>query len=171
MTRKIQTLNSISKKGLARLPEGYTVANDIASPDAILVRSQAMHDLKFIGESASQQTQNVSAATQEQSAAMQEIASAGHELTKFAEKAGADAALVVGPYYNKPTQEGIFAHFKAIAESVEIPICVYGFGRISNTSGTASVPSSGKTSHRKFSETGWASMSSGSGCQSWASRL
>ena len=45
MTRKIQTLNSISKKGLARLPEGYTVANDIASPDAILVRSQAMHDI------------------------------------------------------------------------------------------------------------------------------
>ncbi|SDI64566.1 phosphoglycerate dehydrogenase [Propionivibrio dicarboxylicus] len=45
MTRKIQTLNSISKKGLARLPEGYTVANDIAAPDAILVRSQLMHDM------------------------------------------------------------------------------------------------------------------------------
>ena len=45
MTRKIQTLNSISKKGLARLPEGYAVANDIAAPDAILVRSQAMHDI------------------------------------------------------------------------------------------------------------------------------
>ena len=45
MTRKIQTLNSISKKGLARLPEGYAVANDIADPDAILVRSQAMHDI------------------------------------------------------------------------------------------------------------------------------
>ena len=38
MTRKIQTLNSISKKGLARLPEGYAVANDIADPDAILRR-------------------------------------------------------------------------------------------------------------------------------------
>ena len=45
MTRKIQTLNSISKKGLARLPEGYAVANDVADPDAILVRSQAMHDM------------------------------------------------------------------------------------------------------------------------------
>ena len=45
MTRKLQTLNSISKKGRARLPEGYTVANDIAAPDAILVRSQAMHDI------------------------------------------------------------------------------------------------------------------------------
>jgi 4-hydroxy-tetrahydrodipicolinate synthase len=46
-------------------------------------------------------------------------------LTKFAAKAGADAALVVGPYYNRPTQEGIYQHFKALAEVVDIPICVY----------------------------------------------
>jgi len=46
-------------------------------------------------------------------------------LTKFAARAGADAALVVGPYYNRPTQEGIYQHFKALAEAVEIPICVY----------------------------------------------
>ena len=46
-------------------------------------------------------------------------------LTKFAARAGADAALVVGPYYNRPTQEGIYEHFKALAETVEIPICVY----------------------------------------------
>jgi 4-hydroxy-tetrahydrodipicolinate synthase len=46
-------------------------------------------------------------------------------LTKFAARAGADAALVVGPYYNRPTQEGIYEHFKALAEAVEIPICVY----------------------------------------------
>ena len=46
-------------------------------------------------------------------------------LTKYAAKAGADAALVVGPYYNRPTQQGIFEHFKAIVESVDIPICVY----------------------------------------------
>jgi len=45
MTRKIQTLNAISKKGLARLPENYTVANDIADADAILVRSQLMHEM------------------------------------------------------------------------------------------------------------------------------
>ena len=46
-------------------------------------------------------------------------------LSKFAEKAGADAALVVGPYYNKPTQEGFYQHFKALAEAIGIPICVY----------------------------------------------
>ena len=46
-------------------------------------------------------------------------------LSKFAEKAGADAALVVGPYYNKPTQEGFYQHFKALAEAVGIPICIY----------------------------------------------
>lgn len=45
MTRKIQTLNAISPKGLCRLPEGYIVANDIADPDAILVRSQVMHEM------------------------------------------------------------------------------------------------------------------------------
>jgi 4-hydroxy-tetrahydrodipicolinate synthase len=46
-------------------------------------------------------------------------------LTRFAEKHGADAALVVAPYYNQPTQEGMYQHFKALAEAVGIPICVY----------------------------------------------
>ena len=45
MTRKIQTLNAISKKGLSRLPDSYLVGNDIADPDAILVRSQVMHEM------------------------------------------------------------------------------------------------------------------------------
>lgn len=45
MTRKIQTLNAISKKGLSRLPEGYVVSNDVTDPDAILVRSQVMHEM------------------------------------------------------------------------------------------------------------------------------
>ncbi len=46
-------------------------------------------------------------------------------LCRFAERAGANAVLVVGPYYNKPTQEGFYQHFKALAESVGVPICVY----------------------------------------------
>ena len=47
------------------------------------------------------------------------------ELTQFAKKAGADAALVVAPYYNKPTQEGFYQHYKVLAESVAFPICIY----------------------------------------------
>src|SRR6476646_6379629 len=46
-------------------------------------------------------------------------------LTKWAAKEGADASLMVAPYYNKPTQEGFYQHFKAVAEQVGIPICVY----------------------------------------------
>lgn len=46
-------------------------------------------------------------------------------LTRWAAKTGADAALIVAPYYNKPTQEGFFLHYKALAEAVDIPICVY----------------------------------------------
>lgn len=47
------------------------------------------------------------------------------EYTRHAKAAGADAALVVVPYYNKPTQDGIYAHYKTIAEAVDIPIIVY----------------------------------------------
>ena len=47
------------------------------------------------------------------------------ELSKHAEGAGADAVLVVNPYYNKPTQEGLYRHFKAIANSIKIPLIVY----------------------------------------------
>ena len=46
-------------------------------------------------------------------------------LTKFAEKVGANAALVVTPYYNKPTQEGLYQHFKAINDNCSIPIIIY----------------------------------------------
>lgn len=47
------------------------------------------------------------------------------DFAQHAEKAGADAILVVTPYYNKPTQKGLFAHFAAIAESVKLPIVIY----------------------------------------------
>ena len=47
------------------------------------------------------------------------------EATRFAKKAGADGALIVTPYYNRPTPEGIYQHFAAVAKAVDIPIIVY----------------------------------------------
>ncbi len=47
------------------------------------------------------------------------------EMTQFARQAGASAALSVVPYYNKPTQEGLYRHFRAIAEAVDIPLILY----------------------------------------------
>jgi len=47
------------------------------------------------------------------------------ELTRAAKEAGADGALMITPYYNKPSQEGLYQHFKAVAEAVDIPIILY----------------------------------------------
>jgi len=47
------------------------------------------------------------------------------EITKYAKKSGADAVLLVTPYYNKPTQEGLYRHYKTVAEKVDIPIVLY----------------------------------------------
>jgi 4-hydroxy-tetrahydrodipicolinate synthase len=47
------------------------------------------------------------------------------ELQRFAHQAGADASLQVNPYYNKPSQEGLYRHFMAIADSCDLPICLY----------------------------------------------
>jgi 4-hydroxy-tetrahydrodipicolinate synthase len=60
------------------------------------------------------------------------------ELTEFSRKVGADATLQVCPYYNKPTQEGFYQHFKAIAEEVDLPIVLYNIpGRCGGTGLTA----------------------------------
>ena len=56
------------------------------------------------------------------------------ELTQSAKESGADAVLSITPYYNKPGQEGLYAHFKAIAEAVDIPMFLYNVpGRTSIT--------------------------------------
>ena len=47
------------------------------------------------------------------------------ELTKYAEEIGADAAMVIVPYYNKPNQEALYQHFKTVADSVTTPIIIY----------------------------------------------
>ncbi len=47
------------------------------------------------------------------------------ELTNYARKAGADGVLLITPYYNKPTQEGLYRHFKTVAESTDVPIVLY----------------------------------------------
>ncbi|MFC1804211.1 4-hydroxy-tetrahydrodipicolinate synthase [Candidatus Omnitrophota bacterium] len=66
-------------------------------------------------------------------------------LTKHAAKAGADASLQICPYYNKPTQKGVFEHFKAIAESVDIPLILYN---IASRTGINMLPETiGKLAH------------------------
>ena len=65
-------------------------------------------------------------------------------LTKHAKKAGADAALVVTPYYNKPSQEGLLQHFTKIANSVDIPIVIY------NIPGRSIVDMSNETMSKLF---------------------
>src|SRR5437764_369170 len=60
-------------------------------------------------------------------------------LTRQAKEAGADAALIVCPYYNKPTQEGLYQHYKAIHDSVDLPIIIYnipGRSSVDMTNGT-----------------------------------
>ena len=62
------------------------------------------------------------------------------DLTRFAKKVGADGALLTTPYYNKPTQEGMYRHFKAVASAVDIPIVLYNIpGRTGVTMANATV--------------------------------
>jgi 4-hydroxy-tetrahydrodipicolinate synthase len=64
------------------------------------------------------------------------------ELTRHAKAAGADAALIVCPYYNKPTQEGLYQHFKAVHDAVDLPIVIY------NIPGRSAVDMSNQTMAR-----------------------
>ena len=68
------------------------------------------------------------------------------ELAKHAQDVGADGILSITPYYNKPTQEGLYQHFKAIANSVEIPFVLY------NVPGRTSVDLEAKTASRLFED-------------------
>ncbi|MRJ02180.1 MAG: 4-hydroxy-tetrahydrodipicolinate synthase [Epsilonproteobacteria bacterium] len=68
------------------------------------------------------------------------------DLARFAEKAGADAILSVSPYYNKPTQEGIYQHYRAIAEAIDIPVLLY------NVPGRTGVDIKPETLFRLFDE-------------------
>ncbi len=68
------------------------------------------------------------------------------DLALFAQKAGADAILSVSPYYNKPSQEGLYRHYKAIAESVDIPVLLY------NVPGRTGVDISPSTVFRLFDD-------------------
>jgi len=62
------------------------------------------------------------------------------ELTRFANEVGADACLSVAPYYNKPTQEGLYRHFRSIAEAVDLPMLLYNVpARTSSDIGAATV--------------------------------
>jgi 4-hydroxy-tetrahydrodipicolinate synthase len=62
------------------------------------------------------------------------------DLTRAAESAGADGALLISPYYNKPTQDGIYEHYRAVAEAVQIPLITYNIpGRTGSTIETSTL--------------------------------
>jgi 4-hydroxy-tetrahydrodipicolinate synthase len=69
------------------------------------------------------------------------------KLTQKAKELGADGCLIVTPYYNKPTQEGLYQHFKAIAKSVKLPIIIYN---IPGRTGVNMLPKTMERLHREF---------------------
>jgi len=71
------------------------------------------------------------------------------KLTQKAKELGADACLIVCPYYNKPTQEGLYQHFKAIAKTVKLPIIIYN---IPGRTGVNMLPSTMERLHKEFPE-------------------
>jgi len=87
--------------------ESPSLTHDERERVFVIVKEQAKGKAKVYGGTGSNSTQT------------------SIEHTKLAKKAGLDGALVVGPYYNKPTQEGYFQHYLAIAKAVDIPLIVY----------------------------------------------
>jgi 4-hydroxy-tetrahydrodipicolinate synthase len=69
------------------------------------------------------------------------------DLTRFAKEAGADGALLISPYYNKPTQEGLYRHFAAIAEAVSFPLVIYN---VPSRTGSNILPSTLSRLAREF---------------------
>ena len=72
------------------------------------------------------------------------------KMVKLAEEAGVDGVLIVGPYYNKPTQEGFYQHFAAVAKATTLPIIVYNVpGRTGSNIAPATVARPAATLHRQ----------------------
>jgi 4-hydroxy-tetrahydrodipicolinate synthase len=115
----------VHKEGIAKLVEFHVeAATDVISPVGTTGESPTLsHD---------EHEQVIDAVVQAAAGRVKVMAGTGSNstaeairLTRFAQKVGADAALMVSPYYNKPTQDGIFRHYKAVTEAVDLPIVVY----------------------------------------------
>ncbi len=121
----MQTDGSVDKKSLHDLVEWH-----IASSTDGLVVIGSTGEAATLGDE--EQFEIISSVVKQVAKRIPVIAGTGSnctqhaiELTQNAKKAGADAALIVTPYYNKPPQNGLYAHYKSIAEKVSLPILLY----------------------------------------------
>lgn len=117
--------NKIDQRALKRLVE-FQIANgtDAISPCGTTGEAPTLSESEYeavigtVVETANQRVPVIAGAGSNDTAK-------AIKLSKLAEKLGADGILSVGPYYNKPTQEGFYQHFKAIADAVHIPVLLY----------------------------------------------
>ena len=113
---RIKTLNKISSIGLSQLDKSrFMVDNEVENEDGILVRSADMHSYEF--PSALRAIARAGAGTNNTLHVLENVRNAC--------EAGADALLVVTPYYNKATQNGLIAHFTAAADASTVPVILY----------------------------------------------